>query len=371
MVGAREKCPCDSISGRIRTDKTKVVSVPSVAKVASSTATTETDKTAANASAAQSDTVTGVNLLGGLVTAASVTSNASVTGTPDSTSASTAGSSFSGLVVAGKAIDPSTPYGTILDLPGVGTLTVREAHVHHDANSATASMVGLRVRVTVANTFGLPIGAKVTVGEAKAEFDRTQPVARLQGRASGVSAYGTEDSSAASSARAVSTVEIPSCAGTDGQTLTQTAAAITIAGSVTVAGSTSTAFGGTVGAAQVAQTETQVSGISLLGGLVSASALTAEATESRTGSVSTGSTAGTTFSSLVVAGVTLPPLVAPNTKIALLGIGYVTLNNQEIGKITTTASGIEVVVNTPNLLGFPVGEKITVGQAVATAAAFH
>ncbi len=122
-----------------------------------------------------------------------------------------------------------------------------------------------------------------------------------------------------------------------------------------------------------ATTSSTVQSIDLLGGLVSASAVTSVASASNNGNGYSVSAAGTNFASLNVLGLPLLLNVSPNTKIALPGIGYVVLNEQKRRVTPVSASlrvtGIHVVVTTQNLLGYEVGTNIFVGQAAAALSA--
>jgi hypothetical protein len=110
---------------------------------------------------------------------------------------------------------------------------------------------------------------------------------------------------------------------------------------------------------------TTIQNVSLLGGVVSADAVTSVSTTSRnntTGAFST-SAAGTQFVNLKVAGVAISGTPAPNTKISLLGLGYVILNQQtgHVGKNTAdlTVIGIHVVLT----LGAMAGTQVIVSFA--------
>lgn len=113
---------------------------------------------------------------------------------------------------------------------------------------------------------------------------------------------------------------------------------------------------------------TTVAGVSLLGGLVGATALKSVSTTSlntTTGKYST-SASGTTFTGLTVEG--LPIVVSPaaNTKLSLPGVGYVELNQQssKIGKsqasLRVIAIHVVVTISTPLA---PVGTNIEIGFA--------
>lgn len=120
------------------------------------------------------------------------------------------------------------------------------------------------------------------------------------------------------------------------------------------------------GVAATSWAETQ--GVNLLGGLIRARAVRAEATTNRNSK--TGkfrlSAAGTKLVGLVVAGHHIRITPRPNTRIKLPGIGYVVLN-QESGGIQTRTAGltviaIRVVIDKKNRRA-PLGSQILVSVA--------
>ena len=131
-------------------------------------------------------------------------------------------------------------------------------------------------------------------------------------------------------------------------------------------------FGGPVSGASVAKSTASLSDVSLLGGLITAVTLTAEAQESRSGTVSTASTAGSGFAGLKVAGVAIPKSARPNLTLNLPGFGFVTVNEQTVtpaaGAVRVT--GLDVFINQVNVLDIPVGAHLTLGTAFAVAQNF-
>ena len=130
-------------------------------------------------------------------------------------------------------------------------------------------------------------------------------------------------------------------------------------GTLTTAASGSIAADGTRTAAASAQT----AGISLLGGLIAASAVTATAqaqqplTTSGPGQV--GTAGSTTFTGLRIAGVEIAANPNPNTIIGLSGIGEVVLNEQ-----TPVAGGDGVTVTALDLT-LITGTHLTISQSTA------
>jgi hypothetical protein len=116
------------------------------------------------------------------------------------------------------------------------------------------------------------------------------------------------------------------------------------------------------------QTVSTVQKVDLLGGLIQASQVTGVATSTLSTTQSKSVGTGSAFSGLRVAGLSITTTPAPNTKIALPGLGYVILNKQNNFVNRSNVTGItidmiDVVVNLSNNKNIPVGTEITVAHA--------
>ncbi|HSZ28389.1 MAG TPA: choice-of-anchor P family protein, partial [Pseudonocardiaceae bacterium] len=180
-------------------------------------------------------------------------------------------------------------------------------------------------------------------------------------------AYGTQvvvGSTVKSGRSAVSTL---GCTSTPGVTHTNTAASIGVPGLSTGTIDTSVASAQTDTAFQSTSSST-IQNVSVLGGLVGATAVKSVSTTSRdisTGKYST-SAAGTQFVGLMVAGLPVGGTPPPNTKLTLPGVGYVELNQQTSHISSNSASlrviGLHIVVTLSTPLA-PLGTQIDVGFA--------
>ena len=185
------------------------------------------------------------------------------------------------------------------------------------------------------------------------------------------SAYGTEvnvDSVVQSGRSALSVL---GCVSQPGVRETNTAASVNVPPVLTTGTLDTSAASQTTATGVATVASSNVQSVSLLGGLVSASAVTSVSTTSRsnsTGALSV-SAAGTQFAGLSVAGVPIGGTPAPNTKITLPGVGYVVLNQQtpSIGAVSAnmTVVGIHVVVTIGTPLG-GAGTQIYVGYATSS-----
>jgi hypothetical protein len=115
--------------------------------------------------------------------------------------------------------------------------------------------------------------------------------------------------------------------------------------------------------------------LNLLSGLVTADALHVTSTSAAAGALVT-STGTTTFTNLVVAGQPITANPAPNTQIALAGLGTLTLNKETCssGPVTACVAGghehltvtaLSLDVNADNSWGLPLSTNVTIAQAAS------
>ena len=181
------------------------------------------------------------------------------------------------------------------------------------------------------------------------------------------SAYGTSVNVGGVVKSGRSALSVLGCTSQVGVTHTNTAASVNAA--VITTGTIDTSTASETTATGVASTSTTtVQGVSILGGLVSATALQSVSTTSRDNSTKklSISAAGTTFTNLKVLGIPITIQPAPNTTIALPGVGEVILN-QQTGHVGTNTAGltviaIHVIVNITTPLA-PKGTQVVVSYA--------
>ena len=369
---AAEGCPCQGTNGKTQTATVGPASVPGLLTVDATTATSYAKRTSTKAENQDSATIAGLSLLGGLITADGITAEATIRATDSELTTSPSGSGFTNLVIAGQKIDPAVKHNTVVPLPGIGNVTVYGVTKSGKANSsATLTVTMLTVAVTETNTLSLPVGASISIGVATAGYTRAQPKVGVSGMGAVADVNLAAGDVLLADLGSLGDTSINACTGTNGKTVSKTVAAVDGGGLVTLAGGTTTAFGGpTDNKTTIAQTTSTVSGVSLLGGLITAGTLTAEATETAVNKVVTASAAGSSFGNLVIAGVPVPLNVPPNTIIPLPLVGQVIVNEQEVpanGNGPTVVNGLHITVTAPNTLGAPVGTDIVLAHVNATA----
>jgi hypothetical protein len=135
-------------------------------------------------------------------------------------------------------------------------------------------------------------------------------------------------------------------------------------------GTLDSAASGVVGEnASTSQSRSTVQAVNLLGGLIRADLIMAMANSAANGSQAVSQANGSTLVGLLVAGTPVAGNVAPNTRISLPGVGYVTIFEQIPSGDGVTNTGMTVnmlhVVLT-NFLGIKTGE-IIIGSAKSQA----
>jgi hypothetical protein len=367
---ATTACPCAGTNGHAVVTRVGPVKVPGVIATSLTDARSLGIRNASAARASESTTVEGLSLLGGLITASSMQAAASVSATATKLTISDAGSAFSNLVIAGQKVPANPPENTVIPLPGVGSVVLRALTKAGDGKQEAAiDVTMLTLKVSVANSFGLPVGATLTLGHAAVGYSRAQPQRIVAGGAVAVDT-SVQAINTLAGVGPLASVSITNCLGISGKH-SASFAPVSV-GPISLGAGTATAEGGKISATESqARTTATIGSISLLG-LIGADGITSEATETATDKSVTASTAGTAFSGLTVAGVPLPVSMPANTKITLPLLGYVIVNEQtapaagHAGALTVT--GLHVYVTTPNLMNIPVGTQIVLARATATAA---
>jgi hypothetical protein len=373
--GSGEGCPCRGTNGHTLRNTVASLNVGVAGNILTGGVNTSTAyglKTDTTATTTQTTKIAKINLLGGLITADALKAVAEVDVTASALTPSFTGSKLVNLVVAGQKVPGNVPENTVLPLPGLGTVTVKFVNqAVYGSQAAGIEVEMLQVNVTTQNSLGLPVGAVLIVGEAFAGYDRTEPAATLGGYAQTLAVSANAGSLLDEAASAGALTGVPPCTGTGGQTLSDSVANIVANGLLTISTASTTAFGGPVGHAQVAETTASIGQVSLLGGLITANTIEAAAAETYAHGQSTASTLGSTFGSLNIAGQAIAANVPANTVISLVGLGYVVLNEQPPAEGgTVQVNGLHIVVNAANNLGLPVGAELFLAHAQATASKF-
>lgn len=185
------------------------------------------------------------------------------------------------------------------------------------------------------------------------------------------SAFGTEVSVASTVKSGRSALSTLGCTSQTGVAHTNSVVSVGLPGVLTSGTVTTSAASEQTATGPASSSSASTEGASLLGGLISATAIQSVSTTAR--NQSTGklgiSAAGTQFLNLSVAGIPIGGTPAPNTKLTLPGVGYVVLNQQtgHVGshKAGLTVIGLHVAVTLSTPLA-PVGTQIIVSDATSS-----
>ncbi|AXC09616.1 hypothetical protein ACPOL_0231 [Acidisarcina polymorpha] len=313
----------------------------------------------ATSSKATSD-VFGVNLLGGVISANEI--KAVSTTTVDESGVyhfSSAGSEFSNLSVLGLPVAANPAPNTTIDLPGIGSVILNEQITKVESEESALTVNMIHVKVTIANEL-FKLGTEIIISDASSELRLVKGLALVGGYA-----YSPQLTTGSVSSGPLVRELIP-CAGTNGAVETDSVASTNIPGVVTTGTVTVTGSGNINHAEATSEATTSVAGVNLLSGLVSATAVAATANAITTNETSFDFSGGSTFTGISVAGhPEITVNVHPNTMINVANLGVLYFNRVLKFSDKIKIVPIELIVNTKNTLGLPVGADLTIGAAEA------
>ena len=311
--------------------------------------------------------VAGLRSLDGLITADAVLSVAKTTATHRRISNSTIGSKFIDLQVDGTPVEANVARNTRMTLPGIGYVVLNRVVQREAPGRKTLQVEGLRVVITESNDYGLPVGSRITVAQARSGFDREQPEAVINGAAYATAGkFGTPElTNQAGRSAAV----YLGCRELDRpvQTNSINRTGVDDVGS-TGTGTTSAEGRRTKTGGIVAITTARTEGLDLLGGLLTADAVRARAQTRREAAYSSATADGSGFVNLQVLGIPMPDgTVAPNTRMELPGIGHVILfqtrTTRSSERVSLAVKMVRLVVEEGNEGGLPPGEFVVSSAA--------
>jgi hypothetical protein len=305
-------------------------------------------------------TIADVGLLGGLITADTVTSRATVTHDAGGFAVSAAGTQFANLKVAGVPIPITVPPNTTIPLLGIGKVTLNEQFSSVSTTRASLTVNAIHVDVSKNNGLGIPKGAQIYVGHAMASLQ----LRKINGILGGF-AYGAQGRALGDQIQIgrVAPISLP-CFGTHGKTKHNTTAGVNIPGILTSGTVDDTVYGIQTNIGGALSNSSTVEGLDLLGGLVGATTIKAQANGTKDANGTTFDDDGSLFLDLSVGG--FPNIgddVAPNTKLHIAGLGTLWLHRVIEHSNSIEVRMIELKVTALNGFGLPVGADIRVAVA--------
>lgn len=358
-------CPCVGTNGVTYSNSVAGVSTSNNVLNSGAIHSTSVTKTTSNSFTDElTSKISNISLLGGLITADAIVTVARTTATATSVASDDIGSSFVNLKVLGQSIAANVKRNTVMSLPGIGTLTLRQtARSGPGADSSKIEINAISISVLQKNSFNLPIGARVIAGHAASGFQRGVLDKVYFGKAFATSVNSDLPNVLTAMSGRTANISVP-CVGTAGKTNTAETLGVS-SGLVRFSGASTTAYGD----ANTSRTTSTLAGLSALNGLITATSVKSVAETKLVGNRRVRSTAGTGFVGLRVLGLPIPVNVPPNTQINLPGIGYVVINGQSVPSATaihaTSVIALQIFITKQNLLGLPIGANIELGNASA------
>ncbi|CAN5667503.1 hypothetical protein BH18ACT15_BH18ACT15_07100 [soil metagenome] len=369
-------CPCNGTQGVIRSETVDSVAAGKAVKAEGIHDTVFTDKSASTAVVDTTSKVTGIRLLDGMVKAEAVEAVAHTDADPDTIRSSAGDSKFVRLSILGDRVRNSEiAAGSRMSLPGIGYLLLKNVQRDGDglsSGSLTVDMATIVVRHR--NDFDLPIGSKIVIAHAKSGYNRHEPPAVVEGSAFAASAKASAPGVENRIGRAAAIYL--GCEGTKGETRRNDIDTLNVPQTLSSGTGRTTALGERIGDVTRAKTTARVQDVDLLDGVIAADVVKGEALstfDTRT-QLGTGTTEGSSFGNLKVAGVSYPVDVAPNTVVPIIG-GQVTLRDEltrgDAGGGQARVVMIHVTITEgSNPYGLPAGTNIYVASARSKALPF-
>jgi hypothetical protein len=161
--------PFNGTHGTDVTNTTLAVNLPGLVNVAAASDIANGVKSNTTVSYSRLTTnLTHINLLNGLIVANALTGTAQASANTNGTTFTSTSTTIAGLVINGQPIDVNTAPNTVIKIGNLLTITIR-----YEAKSPFAAVVKLLdIKVNTAS-YGLPAGAEVQIGVARAAI---QPV---------------------------------------------------------------------------------------------------------------------------------------------------------------------------------------------------
>jgi hypothetical protein len=367
---------CDGTNGRTRSNEVESLSIGTAGRTFRANvvlSTTFADKTDTGlARVRNTSTVSGLNLFGGMITASSIKAVANISASAENISANSNGSTFQNLRIAGKAINAGVAANSQFALPGIGSVVLKSVRTGtpNSTGARRLTVEMLRVIVSKTNSFGLPIGANITVAHAAVGFTRAE-LDRLVGGQAYIAKANAAAGDLNNGIGKAALVKI-GCEGTSGNTLTNEINALSIGTTLNLGVGKTTAFAGVTRAGIVTKTTASVNNVRVLNRLIQANAVTAVAQDTFANGRRTSSTAGTRVQGLRISGILMGDFTARNVRLRVPGIGYVIVNEVIIPDATTrkptVVNGLHLFVTLSNKLGLPVGTELVIAHADSTIA---
>ena len=351
---------CTGSTGKTASNTLAGINVPAVGTIGAATTSVKTLLSATGKRIEGRSTLAGANLLGGLITAGTITSASSAEKNTAGIFTGTNHTSIASLKVLGVPVNVNPAPNTVIDLKlpllgSLGKITLNGQEKRMVSGNYQVSTTALRIQILKAGLPGLKAGTDIRLGVSIANLTPPQ-TGYLTGAGFSTRAL-LLSGLIGSGPTALAHVK---CAG---GTSTANLAGVTIPG-LASAGVTSTTTTGVLAPEPKSTVTNTLAGLNVLNGLMQVDTIKAETSATRApagGKVTFTDTSS--FVNLRIAGMpAINASVAPNTVIQVPGLGQVTLHKVTKSSTTITVTMIEIVLNQA-VGALPTGSKIQIGYS--------
>lgn len=299
-----------------------------------------------------------VHLLEGLVTATEVHAVSETRFDGQTVTVDGSASRFVDLAIAGIPILIQPGVNTTLDLAGIGRIVLNEEKTDESGQWLTRNMI--HIIVDLPNPFDIPVGTNIIVGHARSALE-TGVLNTMGGAAYALEAFVGEVVEIGQTAL----VRLP-CTGTGGEANRNQLVGIAL-GDLAQAATVGSKARGVVDETRAkGKTASAVEDLSLLGGLVTADLVRANAIVYEDENGPLAGTRGNRIANLRIGGeLVLNGDVEPNTVLEIPGVGELWLHRVFQGPTSVEVRMIELIVTLPNELGLELGTTVRVAVARA------
>jgi len=363
---AYQVCPCLGTDGQVHSNTIDTIDAGDAFRAATVVSTAQADKIPVKqAYIRMTSTIEDVDALDGLVTADLIKAVARTEATSTGFTTSARGSKILGLRVAGQPVTV-TPGGRI-NVSGFGYIELKDVDLLGDGvNRRGLQVEMLTIVINRENRLDIPVGTRIIVGHAVAQYDRDVPTGLVGGSVFAVDATSNLGTVENRFGRAAA--EYMGCFSSGITTRTNNVVVLDVPG-VLQSGTGRTALKGVVNDDLAsARGSSIIEDLDLLDGFVTADLVkgVVKTTRLADGSRSV-SYDGSKFVNLRVGGIPIGDDVDEDTVINVPGVGTLTLfetnTNASFDEIRGQVIMIHLEVNTANTLGLPVGTEVRVAFA--------
>ncbi|MEA2677122.1 MAG: hypothetical protein QOJ81_1263 [Chloroflexota bacterium] len=364
---AYQPCPCHGTGGAVHSNAVDNVDGGKAYKAGHIENTAQAMKqTGMKAFVQTTSTVTNIRALDGLITVQSMRAVATTKASTSSITSNHDGSAITGLKINGNSVTVNP--GQRIDLPGFGYVVFYDVRRLGDGTSFGGIRVDMmRIVITRANSLDIPVGSEIISTHARAGYSRNESASVL-----GAAAWGSTATS--------SSADVRNAFGRSAPVYLGCFARGTASGSNRVHEATypQTLYTGLIvnrvhgeisSSLALASANSRIETVNLFNGLVTAEVVKGVATAYVDGSGGHVNFDGSRFLNLQVNGQAFGDNVAPNTQVALPGIGTMTLFRTSSSHDANEAHAqIDmIVINVTQLTpqGIPAGTEIKIAHASA------